>query len=114
MARVSGVGIAALLALTATPALALDDIALPIETAATELTPNQFVWHDTDSGEALSIVISLSTQRAYVYRGAQMVAATTIHASLLVLVTLTLDRRLSVADDARARSPRTTRPARPG
>jgi lipoprotein-anchoring transpeptidase ErfK/SrfK len=78
MARVSGVGIAALLALTTTPALALDDIALPIETAASELTPNQFVWHDTDSGEALSIVISLSRQRAYVYRGAQMVAATTI------------------------------------
>ncbi len=78
MSRVSGVVVATLLAVMATPAFAMDSIALPIEAAATELSPNQFVWNDTNTGEALSVVISLSTQRAYVYRGAQMVAATTI------------------------------------
>ena len=67
-----------MLAFAATPALALDSAALPIEAAATELSPNQFVWNDTDTGKPLSIVVSLSTQRAFVYRGAQMVAATTI------------------------------------
>ena len=78
MSRVSGVVVATLLAVMATPAFAMDAIALPIEAAATELSPNQFVWNDTNTGKALSVVISLSTQRAYVYRGAQMVAATTI------------------------------------
>ncbi len=78
MGRVSRVAVALTLAFAATPALALDGAVLPIEAAATELAPNQFVWNDTDTGEALSIVVSLSTQRAFVYRGARMVAATTI------------------------------------
>ena len=78
MGRASGVAVALTLAFAATPALALDGAVLPIEAAATELSPNQFVWNDTDTGEALSIVVSLSTQRAFVYRGARMVAATTI------------------------------------
>ena len=56
----------------------MDTIALPIEEAAYELSPNQFVWQDSNTGEAVSIVISLSTQRAFVYRGSTMIAATTI------------------------------------
>ena len=78
---VTTLGLALALLAGASPALAasgVDAIALPIEQAATELSPNQFVWKDTDTGEALSIVVSLSTQRAFVYRGARMVAATTI------------------------------------
>ena len=56
----------------------LATIALPIEQAAYELTANQFVWQDSGTGEAVSIVVSLSTQRAFVYRGSTMIAATTI------------------------------------
>lgn len=52
--------------------------AMPIEQAATELSANQFVWKDNGSGEPVSIVISLIEQRAFVYRGATMIAATTI------------------------------------
>jgi len=79
MARKTGFAFALILGIVgATPALALDSAVLPIEEAATELSPNQFVWNDTNTGEAVSVVVSLATQRAYVYRGAQMVAATTI------------------------------------
>lgn len=62
----------------AAPASGMASIALPIEQAAYELRPNQFVWQDNDAGEAVSIVVSLSTQRAFVYRGSTMIAATTI------------------------------------
>ena len=40
--------------------------AMPIEQAATELSPNQFVWKDNGSSEPVSIVISLQEQRAFV------------------------------------------------
>jgi lipoprotein-anchoring transpeptidase ErfK/SrfK len=59
------------------PALA-DGAAPPVEEGATTLSRNQFVWSDIPSIAPLSIVVSLSTQRAFVYRGAQMIAATTI------------------------------------
>ena len=52
--------------------------AMPIEQAATELSPNQFVWKDNGSSEPVSIVVSLLEQRAFVYRGSVMIAATTI------------------------------------
>jgi lipoprotein-anchoring transpeptidase ErfK/SrfK len=86
MARsVMGFGMALAMLAGAPPAFAasgIDSVALPIEEAATELSPNQFVWKDTntgpDIGKPVSIVISLSTQRAFVYRGSTMVAATTI------------------------------------
>jgi len=52
--------------------------AMPIEQAATELSPNQFVWKDNGSSEPVSIVVSLMEQRAFVYRGSTMIAATTI------------------------------------
>ncbi len=52
--------------------------AMPIEQAATELSPNQFVWKDNGSSEPVSIVVSLLEQRAFVYRGSTMIAATTI------------------------------------
>ena len=86
MARsVMGFGMALAMLAGAPPAFAasgIDSVALPIEEAATELSPNQFVWKDIntgpDIGKPVSIVISLSTQRAFVYRGSTMVAATTI------------------------------------
>jgi len=52
--------------------------AMPIEQAATELSPNQLVWKDNGSSEPVSIVVSLMEQRAFVYRGSTMIAATTI------------------------------------
>ncbi|MES3082570.1 L,D-transpeptidase family protein [Sphingomonas faeni] len=52
--------------------------AMPIEQAATELSPNQFVWKDNGSSEPVSVVVSLMEQRAFVYRGSVMIAATTI------------------------------------
>jgi lipoprotein-anchoring transpeptidase ErfK/SrfK len=80
-----GFGMALAMLAGAPPAFAasgIDSVALPIEEAATELSPNQFVWKDIntgpDIGKPVSIVISLSTQRAFVYRGSTMVAATTI------------------------------------
>jgi len=52
--------------------------AMPIEQAATELSPNQFVWKDNGSSEPVTIVVSLMEQRAFVYRGSTMISATTI------------------------------------
>ena len=49
-----------------------------VETAAAALSANQFVWTDNASSEPVSIVVSLGTQQAFVYRGQHLVAATTI------------------------------------
>lgn len=81
MTRKLFIGLGAALSLgigAPTMASAIDTLALPIEEAAAELAPNQFVWRDVETGEPVSIVVSLSTQRAYVYRGQAMIAATTI------------------------------------
>ncbi|RXD02589.1 hypothetical protein EQZ23_17340 [Sphingomonas sp. UV9] len=82
---VRAVGLTLALLMSTNPALAASAgalAAMPIEQAATELSPNQFVWKDdTASGaasEPVSIVISLLAQRAFVYRGSTMIAATTI------------------------------------
>jgi len=77
------VALAVMLTLTSAPVFAasaaeIDGVTMPIEQAASELSANQFVWNDKDTGEAVSIVVSLATQRAFVYRGDRMVAATTI------------------------------------
>ena len=82
MARsVKTMGLAFALLTSASPALAASAAtlaAMPIEQAATELSVNQFVWKDNGSSEPVSIVISLLEQRAFVYRGSTMIAATTI------------------------------------
>ena len=78
---VTAMGLAFALLAGANPALAASAAAIaamPIEQAATELSPNQFVWKDNGSSEPVSIVISLLEQRAFVYRGSTMIAATTI------------------------------------
>ena len=49
-----------------------------VETAAAALAPNQFVWHDTGTGEPVRIVVNIAEQRAYVYRGEALVAATAV------------------------------------
>ena len=78
---VTTMGLSFALLASATPALAASTAtlaAMPIEQAATELLPNQFVWKDNGASEPVSIVISLLEQRAFVYRGSTMIAATTI------------------------------------
>jgi len=69
---------AAGVAMLASPALASgSDGAVALE-AATALSPNQYVWTETASADPISIVVSIADQRAYVYRGAAMVAATSV------------------------------------
>ena len=78
---VTTMGLAFALLASATPALAASTAtlaAMPIEQAATDLSPNQFVWKDNGASEPVSIVIILLEQRAFVYRGSTMIAATTI------------------------------------
>jgi len=67
---------AAAVASIAAPALASDG-AVAVETAAS-LAPNRYVWAETGSIEPISIVVSIADQRAYVYRGETMVAATSV------------------------------------
>ncbi|WP_241656384.1 L,D-transpeptidase family protein [Sphingomonas oligophenolica] len=74
-----------LMALLATPALAAD--AMPgtvaigggvIATKLATLRANTFVWDDQGVTQPVSIVISIPDQKAYVYRGETMVAASSV------------------------------------
>ena len=49
-----------------------------VEAAVSTLAPNRYVWNDTDTGEAVRIVVNIAEQRAYIYRGEALVAATTV------------------------------------
>lgn len=61
--------------MSASPALAG---ATEVATAAQALTPNKFVWADDASLQPVSVVISIADQRAYVYRGDQLIAASSV------------------------------------
>ena len=69
---------AALSALTAAPALASSEAAVAVEVAAETLKPNKFVWNDPGTAEPVTVVVSIPLQRAYVYRGTALVAATAV------------------------------------
>ena len=60
-----------------TPALA-DDFAVA-QTAVT-LPPNGFLWEEseTDATSLVTVIVSIPDQRAYVYRGATLIAASTV------------------------------------
>lgn len=74
IATLGGVTLAA-----AMPAFAASiDAGMAVETAAATLAPNRFVWNDTATGAPVRIVVNIGEQRAYVYRGEQLVAATTV------------------------------------
>lgn len=61
------------------PALARDAaIPTPLHDAADNLGPNQFVWNDIATSGPVSIVVNIGEQRAYVYRGEQLVAAASV------------------------------------
>ncbi|HEU0044199.1 L,D-transpeptidase family protein [Sphingomonas sp.] len=71
--------LAAVLMGLASPAVASgNEGAVAVETAAVALGPNQFVWTDTASADPVNIVINIAEQRAYVYRGETLIAATTV------------------------------------
>jgi lipoprotein-anchoring transpeptidase ErfK/SrfK len=60
------------------PAFASDETAVAVETAAATLAPNRFVWSDPGTAEPVTVVISLPLQRAFVYRGETLMAATAV------------------------------------
>jgi len=75
---------AVMAAVVASPALASSDGGVAAGTAVA-LAPNQFVWAETASvasdpmlADPVSVVISIADQRAYVYRGKQLVAASSV------------------------------------
>ena len=66
--------------LVATPALAAgtNDEAAAVEVAASALAPNKYVWSDPANAEPVTIVVSIAQQRAFVYRGDTLVAASAV------------------------------------
>ena len=66
---------AAGLAIAPAPALAATDALAP---EVTTLAPNRYLWKDDASLEPVSIVISIADQKAYVYRGETLIAASTV------------------------------------
>jgi lipoprotein-anchoring transpeptidase ErfK/SrfK len=83
---VKGIVFAAVAAACFTACPALANPARPPATYSASLTtddaaalePGSYVWRDGGSGGPLSIVVSLPDQRAYVYRGPVLVAASTV------------------------------------
>ena len=54
----------------------MDDLAFT--EAAAALSPNRFLWRDTQQDGPVSVLISLPDQRAYVFRGEKLIAASTV------------------------------------
>lgn len=66
------------LALAAQPARAQGDAALALTEAAAALAPNRYLWQDPGGTDPVSILVSIPDQRAYVFRGQRLVAASTV------------------------------------
>ncbi|WP_375429386.1 L,D-transpeptidase family protein [uncultured Sphingomonas sp.] len=79
MGRLFDLTIGAALAMAgAAPAFASNGTAMAVENAAATLAPGRFVWSDPGTAEPVTVVISLPLQRAFVYRGETLVAATAV------------------------------------
>ncbi|WP_235512450.1 L,D-transpeptidase family protein [Sphingomonas sp. Leaf17] len=78
----TGLGIGLFAAMAVAMPAAAEDIApasaVALVESAAMLEPGKFVWSDPATAEPVTIVISLPLQRAYVYRGKALVAATTV------------------------------------
>lgn len=61
----------------AQPAVAGEGVGT-VEAVVATLAPNRFVWNDTASSDPVRVVVNIAEQRAYVYRGQALVAATTV------------------------------------
>ena len=84
IARVAAAG-GALTLLAATPAFARDSsgggaavATASLTQAAASLTPGRYLWEDDAALGAVSILISIPDQRAYVYRGETLVAVSSV------------------------------------
>lgn len=67
------------LAVLATPPVAAKQIsALDLTEAAATLPPNRFIWSDNVGAGPVSILISIPDQRAYVFQGETMIAASSV------------------------------------
>lgn len=73
--RMLAIGVALAISLAGTPAFAKGDPVTIADVAALEA--GGYVWQDTGVGP-LSVVVSIPDQRAYVYRGAALVAASAV------------------------------------
>jgi lipoprotein-anchoring transpeptidase ErfK/SrfK len=62
----------------ASPAAAANDGAVALETAAATLAPNNYVWADPGTAEPVTVIVSIPLQRAYVYRGQTLIAASSV------------------------------------
>jgi hypothetical protein len=72
---------AALGALPAAPALAAGETGA--STAATSLAPGRHLWIQPEAGEGpVRIVVSLGTQRAFVFRGATLIGVSTVSSGM--------------------------------
>jgi lipoprotein-anchoring transpeptidase ErfK/SrfK len=78
MGHLFNLAIGAALMTGATPAWASDETAVAVETAAATLGPGRYVWTDPGTAEPVTVVISLPLQRAFVYRGETLMAATAV------------------------------------
>jgi lipoprotein-anchoring transpeptidase ErfK/SrfK len=54
------------------------DSGVAVAGEAATLGPNKFVWADGASMQPVSVVISIADQKAYVYRGEKLIAASTV------------------------------------
>ena len=80
MRRIAAILLPALLSIgVAAPASAAGMDALAITEAAATLPPNRFVWTAAaDAPGRVSVLISIPDQRAYVFRGERLVAASSV------------------------------------
>jgi lipoprotein-anchoring transpeptidase ErfK/SrfK len=61
-----------------TPAMAQPMTGLAITEAAAALAPNRFLWTNTPADGDVSVLISIPDQRAYVFRGETLIAASSV------------------------------------
>lgn len=70
--------VAAATMVCAQPAIAAENVTMVEAAMVDALAPNQFVWNDPATPEPVRIVVNIAEQRAYVYRGEALIAATTV------------------------------------
>lgn len=59
------------------PAMAADTGTM-VEEAAATLEPNRYVWVDPGTADPVTVIVSIPQQRAFVYRGETLVAASSV------------------------------------
>ncbi|MDB5694943.1 MAG: hypothetical protein JWN21_486 [Sphingomonas bacterium] len=101
--------VAAVLVGFASPSWAKGDDSITVEVAAASLSPNEFVWNDVATTDPVRVVINVAEQRAYVYRGEVLVAATTVStgksgkdtpSGTFTILQKKIDHRSNLYDDA--------------